>query len=317
MQAFAMTAGGHATGLYEEKMSTGDDLSSVLLKPLDAAELEVYERLANTYSGDAVHGFVPGFHGVYQEETDNSKQFLRLGNLLHGFSQPRVMDVKLGKRTFLHKETKNMKPRADLFQKMLKHGLASELTSDELEAEAVTKSRYMSCRDANSTTGMFGFRVNGTAGCAAEADGSEEAADAAFRMFAKKAATQKEHTPALIAQKLVDELSRFRSALDASPFVRQHECVGTSALLVADAESGHCRVFWIDFAKTCVCKCEQGLTHREALSTGTQEEGLLAGVDNLITAWASVAQCLSEETLPEVMDTDEPHQIASGIRSLL
>lgn len=309
-----MAAGGHAASnssvMYEETVPAGENRPSVLLKPLDTAELEVYERLANVYPDDSVHGFVPGFHGVHQDGDDSSKQFLRLGNLLQGFSHPKVMDVKLGKRTFLHKETRNTKPRTDLFQKMVKD-FPSDLTSVEREAEAVTKSRYMACRDANSTSGMYGFRVSGTAGCSDGCDSSrtslsesDEAVDTALREFAKGAASQTECSPAEVAEKLVEELQRLRSALEASEFVRRHECVGTSALLVADAESGRCRAFWIDFAKTCVCECAQGLTHREALSNETQEEGLLVGIDNLISAWKSVTERLSEESLPALLSTE-------------
>lgn len=318
-----MAAGGHAASnasvMYEEVALTGENCPSVLLKPLDAAELEIYERLANVYSGDAVHGFVPGFHGVRQDGKDTSQQFLRLENLLHGFSKPMVMDVKLGMRTFLRKEVLNTKARADLFQKMLTH-CPADLTSDEIKAKAITKFRYLTCRDASSTSGMFGFRVSGTAGCSGGASqpfesDSGEAVDAAFLDFAKSAAKQMGPGPAQIAEKLVQELRHFRSALETSRFVRHHECVGTSVLLVADAELGYCRVFWIDFAKSCACECAQGLTHRAAPSEGTQEEGLLIGVDNLIAAWESVAQRLSGEMPPAVVNTDA---VASNcIRSLL
>lgn len=309
VRAFTMAAAGHAanngSSMYEEERAAGDDRPGILLKPLDTLELDVYQRLATLYVSDPIQPFVPAFHGILR---GTESGFLRLDNLLHGFSQPKVMDIKLGLRTYLNSETRNTKPRADLFKKMLVD-FPSDLTPAELEMQKVTKSRYMAARDANSTSGFLGFRVSGTAGCyggpgttskyRSSISDSQDAAYHAFRVFARSASGDHDESPAQIAKHLVEHLGCLRSACEASTFVKRHECVGTSALLVVDAASGQCRVFWIDFAKTYACEDEQGLTHREALSDDSQEEGLLIGLDNLIAIWKSVGQSLQNDEVLE------------------
>lgn len=327
MRTFALAAGGHAANgvaaLYEAECAEGEGQSSVLLKPFDNAELKVYESLASTHASDPVHAVVPTFHGVQEEPA----KFLRLGNLLQGFSRPKVMDVKLGKRTFLHSETKNVKPRVDLFHKMLED-FPSELTAAERGMQMVTKSRYMSCRDAKSTSGVFGYRVSGTAGCyrgRTRSSVSETQGDThhAFRIFAKSIESSSgnekgtELDSAQIADRFVEELNALRSRLEASPFVRHHECIGTSALLVADGETGRCRVFWIDFAKTSPCDDQEGLSHRSPLSSASQEEGLLTGLDNLVAAWESVASSLRTEPIAEETSPNCCKAIFSGQNSSL
>lgn len=298
--------------MYEQEQEDGDNRQSVLLKPLNVDELEVYQRLASAFAEDPVHEVVPGFHGVRPsapEDGEHGKRYLCLDNLLHGLKEPMVMDVKLGMRTHLFSETQNEKPRGDLFKKMY-IDFPSQLTAAEQESETVTKSRYMAVRDAHSTTGTLGFRVSGTAGCyggpgetskyRATVSETPEAASQAFRVFAKSACSEEKNTstnPGQIADLLLDSLRRFRASLESSPFVRQHECIGTSVLLVVDASCGYVRSFWIDFAKMCVCPDSRGLSHREPPSLGSQEEGLLLGLDNLVAAWESVAQCLHEEEL--------------------
>merc|ERR1712150_452806 len=91
----------------------------------------------------------------------------------------------------------------------------------------------------------------------------------------------------------VSQLKRFRTACEKSPFVRGHECIGTSILFIADAE-GRCDAFWIDFAKTHEVPGPLGITHRCAWSMGNHEDGLLTGIDNLVHTWERVAASLRE-----------------------
>ncbi|KAF0295482.1 Inositol-trisphosphate 3-kinase [Amphibalanus amphitrite] len=44
--------------------------------------------------------------------------FIEMEDLLYGFEDPCVMDIKMGTRTFLESEVKNSTPRADLYKKM-------------------------------------------------------------------------------------------------------------------------------------------------------------------------------------------------------
>jgi 1D-myo-inositol-triphosphate 3-kinase len=249
-----------------------------------------------------VHGFIAGFHGTVQETEEMTSTFLCLENVVHGFKEPMVMDVKLGMRTHLQSEGHNDKPRADLFKKMAK-SFPSHLTPAEVEAGMVTKTRYMEVRDASSTTGSFGYRVDGTAGYSKSnatvskqnACGTEAAARKAFQEFACFGRNNSQHdrmkfSPAEVAESVVEELQKLRSAFEASAFVQHHECIGTSVLIVFDASSGKCRASWIDFAKTRTCQKFEGLSHRVNPVAGSQEDGVLLGLDNLISAWQVIAQ---------------------------
>jgi len=42
-----------------------------------------------------------------------------MANLLYGTHQPRVMDIKIGQRTFQEDEVSNQKTRMDLLKKMM------------------------------------------------------------------------------------------------------------------------------------------------------------------------------------------------------
>ena len=98
-----------------------------------------------------------------------------------------------------------------------------------------------------------------------------------------------------------EQLTQLRSALDASEWFRQHECVGSSLLFVYDAEDAGGisprgggsssprggpppgpRLRMIDFAKTVPVDAGHSLDHRRAWELGNREDGYLAGVDSLI-----------------------------------
>ena len=45
--------------------------------------------------------------------------FIEMQDLLHGFTDPNVMDIKMGTRTFLESEVTNLTARSDLYDKVL------------------------------------------------------------------------------------------------------------------------------------------------------------------------------------------------------
>jgi len=69
-------------------------------------------------------------------------------------------------------------------------------------------------------------------------------------------------------------------AARSSEFVRAHEFVGSSVLLVADAR-GQADVFWIDFAKTKVLPPGAVVTHCTSWTLGNHEDGVFTGMSNL------------------------------------
>jgi len=44
--------------------------------------------------------------------------FIEMQDLLHGFTDPNVMDIKMGTRTFLESEVTNLTARPDLYEKV-------------------------------------------------------------------------------------------------------------------------------------------------------------------------------------------------------
>lgn len=297
---FSAVAAGHAAngGNPILACSASDDIegsAARLLKPFDEAEFRAYSSLAGDYKEDTIHAYLPSFHGVCQF---GGSEFLSIGNLLEGFTNPKVMDVKIGTRTFLEAEAQNTKLRQDLFAKMVAQ-YPAEVCSHEHEAKAVTKHRWMDVHDRKSTTRSLGYRIGGVAGYnkkdTSEANDqfklihTESHTCEAFHGFVKEVATEAPMNAGRIARALMDRLCQLRSALELSKFFASHECIGTSILLVADA-SGRTGAFWIDFAKTQPLNEGISITHREVWKAGSHEDGVLHGMDHMITAWSCVTQ---------------------------
>eukprot|EP00747_Dinoflagellata_sp_TGD_P147489 gnl/TRDRNA2_/TRDRNA2_176821_c0_seq1.p1 gnl/TRDRNA2_/TRDRNA2_176821_c0~~gnl/TRDRNA2_/TRDRNA2_176821_c0_seq1.p1 ORF type:complete len:590 (+),score=94.50 gnl/TRDRNA2_/TRDRNA2_176821_c0_seq1:86-1855(+) len=279
-----------------------DGKPRTILKKLDEIELEAYTSLSTEYAEDPVHDFVPEFFGVRK---DGDGKFIRISNILHDFSQPKVMDIKLGVRTYLESECDNPKLRPDLYEKMEKM-YPHEVTSSEREVKAITKHRWMSVRDSNSTIGSLGYRIDGVAGyrrkARQEIDDELTAVRSSddtcriLRAFAEAAATDDGEMSGgvdghHIATELIEQLRRMSEVLKTSPFVSGREFIGSSILVVADA-TGRTGVFWIDFAKTHAVPEGMAVTHRDLWEPGNHEDGIVLGLENLINSLSSVSQIL-------------------------
>lgn len=286
--------------------------SRLVLKQFDVCEEAAYRRFgAVGAAAGPVLEFLPRLEGVEDgDEGDGSGPFLKLTNLLYPFAAPRVLDVKIGVRTFLESECGSEEPRPDLYERM-EALYPEELTEAERRARAVTKHRWMSVRDRVTTLGELGYRLDGFAGARprsklafdTDLQGLRSRADTvrAFRRFAKFAATGDvgaSSTSALgIARELEDHLRRFRAALEGSQaLMAQNEFIGTSLLLVADT-LGRAGVFWIDFAKTLPLPEGLKVTHRSPWIQGNREDGILTGVDNLVGAWSDAVSQLQSEAI--------------------
>jgi 1D-myo-inositol-triphosphate 3-kinase len=301
------TAAGHAkrVGRSMEVETDADGRPRRILKSFDENEFAVYSRLASEFTDDPVHELIPAFHGERQHVLENGECYrhLCIDNVLLHFSNPKVMDVKIGVRTFLEQECECTDPRCDLFGKMVKK-FPSALTAEENESKAVTKHRYLMVTDAQTTTVELGYRIEGIAGYRRNHPGSmqeelvaiqsREASCEAFMAFAEIAASDDGQTAdgassSDIASQIQQNIAEFARVLGRSEFFRDHECIGTSILIVADT-TGKVGTFWIDFAKT--YPCMQKITHTSCWERGNHEDGVLRGVDNLVLAWAEVANTL-------------------------
>jgi len=87
-------------------------LGTIWKKCSGGTERDVYEALSNEPS---LQDIVPKY---YREVEYNGQTFIELQDLLHGFRDPNVMDIKMGTRTFLESEVKNSSARQDLYLKV-------------------------------------------------------------------------------------------------------------------------------------------------------------------------------------------------------
>jgi len=275
-----------------------------ILKQMDEAELHIYQQLWRPGSNDPVHAQIAKFEGVVEDNQtgglEKEMKYLRLTNLLRPFSEPKVMDVKLRIRTFLEDECSNPKQRPDLFEKMIKKH-ADQLTDEEKNAKAITKYRYMTIREKQSTSMSLGFRIDGAAGYVPNDSevyreelsriSTREQIVAAFDWFLSQVLGQHAEMNERwsLANKVHQSLLRLRNTMEASPFVKEHECIGTSLLVAADSV-GQADVFWIDFAKTRKLPADVTIDHRSTWILGNHEDGLLFGVDNMVEIWSELLE---------------------------
>lgn len=115
-------------------------------------ERMVYEALSKD---PALKDCIPRY---YREVEYRDETFIELQDLLFGFNEPHVMDIKLGTRTFLESEVSKTTARPDLYQKMIAVD-PNAPTDEEHEKRAVTKLRYMQFREQQSSTCSHGFRI--------------------------------------------------------------------------------------------------------------------------------------------------------------
>ncbi|KAH0560666.1 inositol-trisphosphate 3-kinase homolog isoform X1 [Cotesia glomerata] len=235
-------------------------------------ERAVYEEL----SKDAlIRDFIPKY---YREVEYKGDTFIELQDLLFGFTDPSVIDIKLGTRTFLESEVSNNVARTDLYKKMISVD-PNAPTNFEHENQAVTKLRYMQFREQQSSTCSHGFRIE-----AMKLPGAPPITNL------KKI---KEHVAvvetlklflgrySITYEKLLEQLKDMRSRIEASSYFNTHEVIGSSIFIIYDEKK--IGVWLIDFAKTYKVPNGKELSHRKPWKEGNHEEGFLLGIDNLIS----------------------------------
>ncbi|XP_021941752.1 inositol-trisphosphate 3-kinase homolog isoform X3 [Zootermopsis nevadensis] len=241
------------------------------------AEREVYEALG---ADPAMRDVVPRY---FREVEFQGEKFIELQDLLHGFSDPHVMDVKMGTRTFLESEVQKTAARPDLYQKMVAVD-PSAPSSEEHREKAVTKLRYMQFREEQSSTCSQGFRLE-----AMKFRGSPPVTDL------KKVKSREEVmvTVALFLggredarQRLLARLKEIRERFERSSYFQKHEVVGSSIFMIYDDTKVGAWI--IDFAKTVPVPDGRVVSHRQPWAQGNHEEGFLTGLDSFISIMEDV-----------------------------
>ncbi|XP_054270172.1 inositol-trisphosphate 3-kinase homolog isoform X2 [Macrosteles quadrilineatus] len=234
-------------------------------------ERAVYEALSME---PALQDVTPRY---LREVQYGGQTFIELEDLLHSFRDPNVMDIKMGRRTFLEDEVQNTKAREDLYNKMVAVDPTAP-TEEEHEQKAITKLRYMQFREEQSSTCSHGFRIE-----AMKFRGSPPVTD----LKCVKSDAQVLDAISLflgnredVRQRLLVRLNEIRTKLESSKYFKQHEVVGSSLLLMYD--DSKVGAWLIDFAKTRPVPTNMTVNHRSAWSPGNHEEGFLYGLDQLI-----------------------------------
>ncbi|XP_021351808.1 inositol-trisphosphate 3-kinase homolog isoform X2 [Mizuhopecten yessoensis] len=237
----------------------------------DNTETKAYESLME----DTARDIVPIY---YREVEYNSEFFIEMEDLLQHFTNPNIMDIKIGKRTFLESEVKNPVQRKDLYEKMV--GLDPNAPTEiERENKAITKLRYMQFREQESSTAEFGFRIEALrlAGESPETNLKKvKTKQQNLRLLAKYL---RNNEKALCG--ICEKLRSIRKKFERSSFLMSHEMIGSSLLVMYDDE-GHTGVWMIDFSKAVAVEEGITLTHRKPWVLGNHEDGYLSGLDSLI-----------------------------------
>lgn len=213
----------------------------------------------------------------------NGDTYLELQNLLHGFDNPAVMDIKMGRRTFLESEVTNETLRSDLYKKMTSVDKTAP-SADEHHCQAITKLRYMLFRERISSSEHHGFRVE-----ALKMRNAEPVTD----LKTMKCGIEVDQTIGHfvsgrtdVTRQLIKRLRQMRRLIEQSEFMARHEIVGSSVFIVYDQH--RVGAWLIDFAKT--RRLPEGVTtdHRQRWVRGNHEEGLLHGFDELIAVFENI-----------------------------
>lgn len=233
-------------------------------------ETTAYQALMS----DSARKVTPTF---FREIVYKDEYFIEMQDLLYDFHNPCVMDIKMGTRTFLESEVSNTKARTDLYEKMIKVD-ASAPTTEEHQARAVTKLRYMDFRDNMSSSRSLGFRIEALKMAGKEkvtelqTVRSREQVINTMNGFLKRREDTK--------RQVIASLQNLRKVFANSAFFQTHEVIGSSILIIYDDEKAG--VWMIDFAKTVPVPEDITITHRKPWTLGNHEEGYLTGIDNLI-----------------------------------
>uniref|UniRef100_A0A453YUX6 Kinase n=1 Tax=Anopheles gambiae TaxID=7165 RepID=A0A453YUX6_ANOGA len=225
---------------------------------------------------------VPKFLGVHQVAGEH---FIDLHNMLHGFTEPNVMDIKMGFRTFTESEVSNTALREDLYQKMIAVD-PSAPSAEEHARQAITKLRYMQFRENMSSTQEKGFRIEALRmrGCSPVTDLKTIKTDHQIRTTIGHFVNGRRS----IAKDILKRLRQMRTLIEKSEFFQRHQVLGSSVFIVYDDHQ--VGVWLIDFAKALPLPLGTKVTHRRRWQMGNCEEGLLHGFDELIRTMEAVQQ---------------------------
>ncbi|KAG8297428.1 hypothetical protein J6590_036217 [Homalodisca vitripennis] len=188
---------------------------------------------------DVLRPYVPEYKGHITCE-DGEASYLQLQDLLGEFTNPCVMDCKIGVRTYLEEELAKAKEkpklRKDMYEKMIQID-PNAPTDEEHRLRGVTKPRYMVWRETISSTATMGFRIEGIK----KSDGksSKDFKTTKSRDQIIEAFTDFTEGFPHAVPKYYQRLKAIKATLDVSDFFTTHEVRSSEIdrLLLRDCES--------------------------------------------------------------------------------
>lgn len=238
---------------------------------------------------DILRPYVPEYKGhVTCEDGDGTSMYLQLQDLLGDFTNPCVMDCKIGVRTYLEEELAKAKEkpklRKDMYEKMIQIDYNAP-TEEEHRLKGVTKPRYMVWRETISSTATLGFRIEGIK----KSDGRSSKDFKTTRTQAQIKEAFRDFTAGFphAVPKYIQRLKAIKATLEVSHFFHTHEMIGSSLLFVHDEKAAS--VWLIDFAKTLVLPPKVTIDHASTWVVGNHEDGYLIGINNLINIFSEMA----------------------------
>ena len=239
--------------------------------------------------------FIVDYHGV---GIVDKVPYIRLDNLLLKRQRHRlsVMDIKLGTRSF-HESTGNDERKLSYVRYIHELDPSHQFAADDL-ANGITFDAYRQLVNDYSTSARLGYRIEGVSRYSANGGSTCEKTDGDWlkktirtdqqieAFFASFFTSRRE---GLIA--VLEQLKTLRDRLSQSEWFYQHELICTSLLIVL-ADNGH-TVKLIDFGKARK-HTNKRIHHDRHWSRGSNEDGVLIGLDNLINMWSGVLLSVSE-----------------------
>lgn len=123
---------------------------------MDETERNCFFKLRN----DLLAEYTPRIDNIIIDK-DDCKYYTEMQDLLYGFHNPSIMDIKIGVRTFLEDDymsDSELKPRNDLYMRMIEVS-PNEPNDYENAIKAITKRRYMTWREQSTCSSTLGFRI--------------------------------------------------------------------------------------------------------------------------------------------------------------
>ncbi|CAF0785160.1 unnamed protein product [Brachionus calyciflorus] len=244
-----------------------------ILKLMDNLERNSLQILQN----DILSDFVPKIDKILLDREDEN-YYTEMQDLLYSFTNPCIMDIKIGVRTFIidNSNEKETKPRNDLYLKLIEVS-PDEPTEEEHQLKAITKRRYMSWREKSTCSATLGFRI--------EAIKKNQVKEKEFYSVKDKSEVMehfKHYTDdkKYILKMYLERLVNLKENLKKSDFFKSHEMIGSSLLFVHDEKKAN--IWMIDFGKTRRLPEGTHIRHDVQWEEGNYEDGYLIGLQSLI-----------------------------------